>query len=137
MSRGLCCSETLLKFTSQVSRELSSLRNFDRDMSGQTVPADFSGHMLDLDEDEDLEVFSKVQTNTHTHTRCVETRRELQCSLFFMLRGFDPLTQQSRFYRTVEVNTVKESWSRSVVHIETTHCHRRGSKPNFLDQLMS
>ncbi|XP_045917820.1 sorting nexin-7 isoform X2 [Micropterus dolomieu] len=28
-------------------------------MSGQTVPADFSGHMLDLDEDEDLEVFSK------------------------------------------------------------------------------
>lgn len=31
-------------------------------MSGQTVPADFSGHMLDLDEDEDLEVFSKVKT---------------------------------------------------------------------------
>lgn len=30
-------------------------------MSGQTVPADFSGHMLDLDEDEDLEVFSKVK----------------------------------------------------------------------------
>lgn len=29
-------------------------------MSGQTVPADFSGHMLDLDEDDDLEVFSKV-----------------------------------------------------------------------------
>lgn len=29
-------------------------------MSGQTVPADFSEHMLDLDEDEDLEVFSKV-----------------------------------------------------------------------------
>ncbi|KAK2859301.1 hypothetical protein Q5P01_003921 [Channa striata] len=28
-------------------------------MSGHTVPADFSGHMLDLDEDEDLEVFSK------------------------------------------------------------------------------
>lgn len=28
-------------------------------MSGQTVPADFSGHMLDLDEDDDLEVFSK------------------------------------------------------------------------------
>lgn len=28
-------------------------------MSGQAVPADFSGHMLDLDEDEDLEVFSK------------------------------------------------------------------------------
>ncbi|XP_030613161.1 sorting nexin-7-like [Archocentrus centrarchus] len=28
-------------------------------MSGLTVPADFSGHMLDLDEDEDLEVFSK------------------------------------------------------------------------------
>lgn len=28
-------------------------------MSGQTVPADFTGHMLDLDEDEDLEVFSK------------------------------------------------------------------------------
>ncbi|XP_074550185.1 sorting nexin-7 isoform X1 [Halichoeres trimaculatus] len=28
-------------------------------MSGQTVPADFSEHMLDLDEDEDLEVFSK------------------------------------------------------------------------------
>ncbi|XP_062297725.1 sorting nexin-7 isoform X2 [Scomber scombrus] len=28
-------------------------------MSGQTVPADFSGHMLDLDEDEDLEVFTK------------------------------------------------------------------------------
>ncbi|TNN23260.1 hypothetical protein EYF80_066620 [Liparis tanakae] len=31
-------------------------------MSGATVPADFSGHMLDLeDEDEDLEVFSKVR----------------------------------------------------------------------------
>lgn len=30
-------------------------------MSGQTVPADFSEHMLDLDEDEDLEVFSKVK----------------------------------------------------------------------------
>ncbi|XP_008293041.1 sorting nexin-7 [Stegastes partitus] len=28
-------------------------------MSGQTVPADFSGHMLDLDEDEDLDVFTK------------------------------------------------------------------------------
>ncbi|XP_037312340.2 sorting nexin-7 [Pungitius pungitius] len=28
-------------------------------MSGLTVPADFSGHMLDLDEDDDLEVFSK------------------------------------------------------------------------------
>ncbi|XP_028289379.1 sorting nexin-7 isoform X2 [Parambassis ranga] len=28
-------------------------------MSGQAVPADFSEHMLDLDEDEDLEVFSK------------------------------------------------------------------------------
>lgn len=28
-------------------------------MSGQTVPADFTGHMLDLDEDDDLEVFSK------------------------------------------------------------------------------
>ncbi|XP_014833758.1 PREDICTED: sorting nexin-7-like [Poecilia mexicana] len=28
-------------------------------MSGATVPADISGHMLDLDEDEDLEVFSK------------------------------------------------------------------------------
>ncbi|XP_026147765.1 sorting nexin-7 [Mastacembelus armatus] len=28
-------------------------------MSGQTVSADFSGHMLDLEEDEDLEVFSK------------------------------------------------------------------------------
>ncbi|KAM8823058.1 sorting nexin-7 isoform 2-T2 [Spinachia spinachia] len=28
-------------------------------MSRQTVPADFSGHMLDLDEDDDLEVFSK------------------------------------------------------------------------------
>lgn len=30
-------------------------------MSGQTVPADFTEHMLDLDEDEDLEVFSKVK----------------------------------------------------------------------------
>ncbi|KAM9333411.1 sorting nexin-7 [Pholidichthys leucotaenia] len=28
-------------------------------MSGHTVPADFCGHMLDLDEDEDLEVFTK------------------------------------------------------------------------------
>ncbi|XP_013879249.1 sorting nexin-7 [Austrofundulus limnaeus] len=28
-------------------------------MSGHTVPADISGHMLDLDEDDDLEVFSK------------------------------------------------------------------------------
>ena len=30
-------------------------------MSGQSVPADFSGNMLDLDEDDDLEVFSKVR----------------------------------------------------------------------------
>ncbi|XP_008305609.1 sorting nexin-7 [Cynoglossus semilaevis] len=29
------------------------------DINGQTLPADFSGHMLDMDEDEDLEVFSK------------------------------------------------------------------------------
>ncbi|XP_058491539.1 sorting nexin-7 isoform X2 [Solea solea] len=33
-------------------------------MSGHTVPADFSGHMLDLDEDEDLEVFSKKTSST-------------------------------------------------------------------------
>lgn len=31
------------------------------DINGQTLPADFSGHMLDMDEDEDLEVFSKVK----------------------------------------------------------------------------
>lgn len=31
-------------------------------MSSHAVPADFSEHMLDLDEDEDLEVFSKVHT---------------------------------------------------------------------------
>ncbi|KAM7370224.1 hypothetical protein PAMP_011495 [Pampus punctatissimus] len=37
----------------------NSLRKLESEMSGQTVPADFSGHMLDLDEDEDLEVFSK------------------------------------------------------------------------------
>jgi len=52
-------------FLLQVSSdELSSARDPrpEREMSGHTVPVDFSGHMLDLDEDEDLEVFSKVQT---------------------------------------------------------------------------
>lgn len=29
----------------------------------QTIPADISGQMLDLDEDDDLEVFSKVKIN--------------------------------------------------------------------------
>ncbi|XP_029935299.1 sorting nexin-7 [Myripristis murdjan] len=33
-------------------------------MSSPTVPADFSGHMLDLDEDEDLEVFTKKTSMT-------------------------------------------------------------------------
>lgn len=58
-------------------------------MSGRTVPADFSGHMLDLDEDEDLEVFSKVKIN------CPKTRRRLSnftAPLPFLLRGFDPGT---------------------------------------------
>lgn len=34
---------------------------FTSNMSGQAVPVDFSGHMLDLEEDEDLEVFTKVK----------------------------------------------------------------------------
>ena len=55
---SLRCSEVVEKFTSHVY--LNSLRKLEREMSGQTVPADFSGHMLDLDEDEDLEVFTKV-----------------------------------------------------------------------------
>lgn len=33
------------------------------EMSGQMVPADISGHMLDLDENEDLDVFFKVTEN--------------------------------------------------------------------------
>lgn len=33
-------------------------------MSGQAVPVDLSGHMLDLEEDEDLEVFTKVKLQT-------------------------------------------------------------------------
>lgn len=40
-------------------------------MSGQAVPGDFSGHMLDLEEDEDLEVFTKVKIN----------RRKCRCLL--------------------------------------------------------
>lgn len=33
-------------------------------MNSQTLPADFSGHMLDLDEDDDLEVFTKKASMT-------------------------------------------------------------------------
>lgn len=65
-------------------------------MSGQAVPADFSEHMLDLDEDEDLEVFSKVKINS------LKTRRTLSPTvpLPFLLRGFDPGTNihASTFY---------------------------------------
>ncbi|KAG7231571.1 hypothetical protein INR49_011545 [Caranx melampygus] len=56
-SRG---SEVVLEVQfSGVSHELGRFGSSDTEMSGQPVPADFSGHMLDLDEDEDLEVFSK------------------------------------------------------------------------------
>lgn len=63
--------EVVLKFPHRLSDEPSSFRKFEREMSGQTVPADFSGHMLDLDldEDEDLEVFSKVKRKSAPKTR--------------------------------------------------------------------
>ncbi|GLD74395.1 sorting nexin-7-like protein [Lates japonicus] len=52
-------------------------------MSGQTVPADFSGHMLDLDEDEDLEVFSKERSDRPWWTSWPQTvtqrRKETKC----------------------------------------------------------
>ncbi|MEQ2210989.1 hypothetical protein XENOCAPTIV_023626, partial [Xenoophorus captivus] len=49
------------KFHSGLPTELISLERSGGVMSGATVPADISRHMLDLDEDEDLEVFSKVK----------------------------------------------------------------------------
>lgn len=36
----------------------------------QTVPADISGQMLDLDEDDDLEVFSKVKKKKKIASKC-------------------------------------------------------------------
>lgn len=50
-----------LRFTAKVFNEFGSCGKLESEMSGQTVPADFSEHMLDLDEDDDLEVFSKVK----------------------------------------------------------------------------
>ncbi|KAI3355178.1 hypothetical protein L3Q82_017880 [Scortum barcoo] len=47
---------------SGLSDEPSPGPKFEKGMSGQSGPADFRGHMLDLDEDEDLEVFSKTET---------------------------------------------------------------------------
>lgn len=73
-------------YLSCLSHELSSFRKFASEMSGHTVPADFSGHMLDLDEDEDLEVFSKVKKNLPENKQ-VETNQTV--SLAFVLRGFD------------------------------------------------
>lgn len=73
---------------SLLSDELSSSGKFASEMSGQTVPADFSGHMLDLDEDEDLEVFSKVKETPPPP----ETSRKLHFEtvpLASLLRGFD------------------------------------------------
>ena len=40
----------------------------------QTIPADISGQMLDLDEDDDLEVYSKVKK------RRLKTLKVSQCS---------------------------------------------------------
>ncbi len=63
-SRCVCRAEVVVEVClSGLAGELSPCRKFENGMSGHTVPADFSGHMLDLDEDEDLEVFSKVKTN--------------------------------------------------------------------------
>lgn len=58
---------------SGVSHELGRFGGSDTEMSGQPVPADFSGHMLDLDEDEDLEVFSKVPTESPEKSRELRT----------------------------------------------------------------
>lgn len=48
------------KFSWVLPSEEVSFKKSGGVMSGTTVPADISGHMLDLDEDEDLEVFTKV-----------------------------------------------------------------------------
>lgn len=39
----------------------SWIPKFGSNMSGQAVPVDLSGQMLDLEEDDDLEVFTKVK----------------------------------------------------------------------------
>lgn len=44
-------------------------------MSGQAVPVDLSGHMLDLEEDEDLEVFTKVKIKTTAGKCPLDTSR--------------------------------------------------------------
>lgn len=49
------------KFFSILPIEVISFKKLGIVMSGAKVPADISGHMLDLDEEDDLEVFSKVK----------------------------------------------------------------------------
>lgn len=43
-------------------------------MSGQAVPVDLSGDMLDLEEDEDLEVFTKVKIPNHNRSKVHPSR---------------------------------------------------------------
>lgn len=50
----------LCALSSAGSFSASWIPKFRSNMSGQAVPGDLSGHMLDLEEDEDLEVFTKV-----------------------------------------------------------------------------
>lgn len=51
-------------------------------MSGLSVPVDFSGPVLDLDEDDDLEVFTKVR-RTVLWLRCYVNRTlTLQYSVY-------------------------------------------------------
>ncbi|XP_032406968.1 sorting nexin-7 isoform X3 [Xiphophorus hellerii] len=54
-------------------------------MSGAKVPADISGHMLDLDEEEDLEVFSKT-TRSEFDSSEYEVRRRYQDFLWLKSR---------------------------------------------------
>lgn len=57
-----CYSTDVLCFLSSAGSFSSLLElKFRSNMSGQAVPVDLSGHMLDLEEDEDLEVFTKVK----------------------------------------------------------------------------
>lgn len=55
-------------------------------MSGHAVPADISGHMLDLDEDDDLDVFSKV--GAADSSRALRARA---CTLIYLLELEQPV----------------------------------------------
>lgn len=129
---SLCCAEVAV-YLWGFSDEFGSCGKFEREMSGQAVSADFSEHMLDMDEDEDLEVFSKVKRNRlktrrQLRTHCFKQSRCVSCYVDLTLAPTHPLEVywQKNTWRSWEVPS-------SPVRAEctdTTYCH-------VLEQLMS